>query len=149
MGDETRTPLVVRSAYGYDSDRVSDDTGLACLDPSKTIQSQAAETDINEIVRRFGITGQIPQVARPPSFEDFGDGVFDFQSAQNLIVEANRSFMAMDARVRARFGNDPGEFVAFCSNEKNADEMRALGLTKPREPVDALPVVAQSPAATV
>lgn len=97
---------------------------------SLTVQSQAADADINTIVRKFGLTGQLPQVAMPPLQGDF-EGVDDFQSAMNMILASQRSFMAMPAEVRKRFNNDPAEFVDFCSNRDNLEEMRRLGLAVP------------------
>lgn len=111
-------------------------TGVDCKDPSLAVQSQAEDADINVIVKRFGITGQVPQGVRPPTFEDFGDSVFDFQTAQNALVEAQRSFMAMPADVRKRFDNDPQQFVAFCSDEANLPEMRKLGLAVPEKVIE-------------
>jgi len=119
-----------RHAFDGLGDEVSRDTGLACLDKSLAIQSQAEEADINTIVKRFGITGTVPQGARAPVYSDF-DEVFDFQSAMDAVNEAQRSFMAMPWDVRKRFGNDPQEFVAFCSDESNIPEMRKMGLAIP------------------
>lgn len=123
-----------RTAYNYDRRGASVVSGLKCLEPTLTQQNQREEADINEIVRRFGITGQLPVSIRAPVFGDFGD-VFDFQSAQNAIVEARQSFEALPAKVRERFNNDPQKLVEFCSDESNKVEMEKLGLlVKP--PVD-------------
>lgn len=117
----------VRNPYNYDVDAASDESGLACADPSKAQQHQAEEADINTIVRRFGITGQLPQSVRAPTYDDFSE-VVDFQSAQLAIRAAMESFAQLPADVRARFSNDPGTFVDFCSQEQNREEMRAMGL---------------------
>lgn len=119
--------VFLRSAFNYDTDLASDESGLECKDPSLAVQSQREEADINTIVRRFGITGTLPQGVRVPTYGDF-DAIIDFQSAQNVIAQANQAFMAMPADVRARFSNDPGLFVDFCSDEQNRDEMVKLGL---------------------
>lgn len=119
--------MFLRSPFAYDGDSVSFETGLECLDPTRTQQSQAEEADINTIVRRFGITGKLPDNVRPPTYADFND-VFDFHSAQNAIIAAKDSFMRMPAAIRARFDNDPGLFVDFCSDPENVDEMVKLGL---------------------
>lgn len=39
--------------------------------PSLTDQSQANDTDINVIVKRYGIHGQAPGASTPPQFGDF------------------------------------------------------------------------------
>lgn len=98
----------------------------------RTQQSQAAETDINLIVKRFKVTGLLPQGVRIPTYGDF-DGVSDFRSAMDAIIAAEKSFMAMPSAVRSRFGNDPAEFVKFCSNPDNLEEMRKWGLAVPKK----------------
>lgn len=119
--------MIFRRKGEYDADAASLETGLECTGETLTQQSMKDEADINVLVRRFGITGQLPVNVRVPSYADFDD-VFDFATAQQAIIEANKSFMAMPAEVRARFGNDPHEFVMFCSDEKNIDEMVRMGL---------------------
>ncbi|AXH74282.1 MAG: internal scaffolding protein [Microviridae sp.] len=128
----------VRSAYNYDMDEASDASGLHCADPSLAVQSAAEEVDINTIVRRFGLTGQLPEDVRAPTYGDF-TGIGNYHQAMNAIALANESFEEMPADVRARFGNDPSAFVDFCSDEKNRDEMEKLGLLVPaREAVAAV-----------
>lgn len=117
----------VRSPYNYDVDAASDESGLFCDEPSKAQQHQAEEADINTIVRRFGITGTLPTSVRAPTYDDFSE-VVDFQTAQLAIRLAMESFQQLPAAVRARFQNDPGTFVDFCSQEQNREEMRSLGL---------------------
>ena len=86
--------VFVRSEYNYDRDKASDESGLRCDDLSLTKQSFAEECDINTIVRRFGISGELPQNVVMPTYQDF-EGVFDFQTAMNAILQANESFMSM------------------------------------------------------
>jgi len=119
--------VFVRSAYNYDRDAVSHETGLECLDGSKTQQSFAQEADINTIVNRFGVTGQLPSPARLPSYGDF-EGVWDYQSALHALKNAENAFMGLSADIRKRFDNDPALFVEFCSNDANRDEAVKLGL---------------------
>lgn len=134
MSLDTKFVGKVKSAYD-DFELDSIDTGLECKDVSRAVQSSRDEVDINTIVRRFGLTGQLPHDLSVPRFEDFGE-VYDFHSAMNLIGVARDSFMAMPAEVRARFDNDPQGFVAFVSDPANLDEMRKLGIAEPKaEPV--------------
>ena len=122
-----------RTPFNYDADAVSRETGLVCPEDSLAVQSERDECDINFIMQKFGRTGQLPVMSSLPLNGDF-TGVFDFQSAMNLIVEAERSFMSLPADLRSRFGNDPAKFVDFCSDESNLDEMRKLGLAIPDKP---------------
>lgn len=109
------------------------------VDPvSLTQQSSKDEADINTIVKRFLKTGVLPQGAENPRYIEFNE-VFDFQTAMNAVVAAERSFMAMPAEVRERFGNNPAKFVEFCSDKENLPEMRKLGLAITPEEVKELP----------
>lgn len=132
--------IFVRSAFNYDPNVVSRETGTCCAeDEDKTVQSFKEEADINVLVRRFGITGQMPQGVVPPTYGVFED-VFDFKSAMDAIAVARESFDAMPGDVRAKFQNDPQKFVEFCSNKDNLPEMRKMGLAIPEVVVDNIDV---------
>lgn len=130
--------VFVRSPYNYDRNAASDESGINCqvdvvtgeATPTLTKQSFLEEVDINTIVRRFNLTGQLPVGVRMPTYADF-ENVPTYQEAMNAIAEANQSFMMMPAEVRARFGNDAAAFVEFCSDERNREEAEKLGLVPP------------------
>lgn len=124
--------IFVRSPYNYDADAVSRETALVCDDESKTKQSFVEECDINTIVRRFNITGQLPSDVSAPTYADYDD-VFDFHSAMSAVAKAHEAFEAMPAEIRSRFHNDPGAFVEFCSNQANREEAVKLGLVFAKE----------------
>ena len=128
----SRVPFI-RSPFNYDTDEASNETGLVWDDDSLAVQSERDECDINTIVRRFGLTGVLPSGVRQLTYGDFV-GVSDYQSALAVIESADESFYAMPADVRARFGNDPAQFVDFCSDPANLSEMRKLGLAVPETP---------------
>lgn len=137
---EIRGPFI-RSAYNYPMDAVSRETGLACTDVTRTQQQFAEECDINTIIRRFGLTGELPENLRVPQSGDF-TSVHDFQSAMNAVRAAEEAFMEMPADVRERFNNDPGRFLAFVHDDKNRDEAAKLGLlVPPAVPPEPLEVV--------
>jgi len=116
-----------RSPYNYDTNKVSDETGLKCEDPSLTQQQFAEEADINTIVDRFMRTGVMPEGVGVPSYQDY-DGVFDFQTAQNAIRSAQENFFKMPAEVRARFQHSPQVFLEFFNDPANQEEAIKLGL---------------------
>lgn len=120
----------VRSPYNYDVAKASDESGLCCKDVSLAKQSFAEEVDINTIVRRFGLDGELPVGVRMPTYGDFS-GVDDFQTAMHAVMDAKASFERMPAKVRARFDNDPARFVDFCSDDRNAEEVARMGLVTP------------------
>lgn len=136
-----------RSPYNYDTDDVSRETGLKCEDESLAVQADVEECDINTIVRRFGLTGTLPQGVRMPTYGDF-TGVSDYREALDVIMQADDSFYAMPADVRSRFDNDPAKFVDFCSDPANLEEARKLGLAPSAEsPVDTTGVSGEVPPA--
>lgn len=139
----------VRSTYNYDMDLASYDSGLECLDLSLTVQDARDEVDINTIVRRFGLTGQLPDEVRVPEYGDFV-GLTDYHAAMTAVAQANESFDKLPADMRTRFNNDPERFVDFCLDERNRDEMTKMGLLKPVEPAPpAAPGVPAEPAPEV
>lgn len=109
----------------------SEKTGLSFPDASLTQQQFADEADINTIINRFLKTGVLPTPNTFPQYVDF-EGVFDYQSAMNLVRAADESFMRMDAKVRARFNNSPQEFLEFFANPENVEEAIRLGLAIPQ-----------------
>lgn len=141
----------MRTEFNYDREAASLAAALTTPEPSLAVQDAAEEADINTIVRRFGLTGQLPHDIRAPQYGDF-TGINDYRDAMDVVLEADRAFMALPADVRARFGNDPAELVDFVSNEANRDEARKLGLLVPEkakpDPVEVrvIPDAAVSPA---
>ena len=125
--------VFLRTPYNYDVDQVSNETGLRCLDDSLTQQQFKEESDINTIVDRFLKSGVLPTAASMPQYVDY-EGVFDFQSAMNVVKAADDNFMRLDAKVRARFNNSPQVFLEFFANPDNAEEAVRLGLAIPKAP---------------
>lgn len=119
----------VKNPVTYDRDKNSDNSKFVFTRPSRTQQSFRDECDINNILRKFNVTGQLPVGSVQPEYGDFS-GVTDYQSALNAVMAAQDSFLALPAKVRARFDNDPAFFIEFASDEANKDEMRALGLIR-------------------
>lgn len=137
-------PIFVRAAYNYDMDKASLDNGLTCNDKTLAQQHFKEECDINTIVERFGLTGEVPTLQQLPAYQDY-EGIFDFQTAMNQVRLANEEFMTLPAKIRARFNNEPQRFLEFCADDDNRDEARKLGLLKPIDP-DTLPTATQQPA---
>jgi len=138
----------VKNPITYDRDKNSDRSKFVFTRPSRTQQSFRDECDINNILRKFNITGQLPAGSVQPQYGDFS-GITDYQSALNAVMAAQDSFLALPAKVRSRFDNDPALFVDWVSDEANKDEMKALGLLReetvqavdksPSEPVPGEP----------
>lgn len=95
---------------------------------SMTKQSFKDETNINRIMSKYQATGIVTHLnQKNPMYGDFSD-VPDYQTALNLVLSANESFMQLPAKIRAKFSNDPAEFLDFVGNPDNAEELYTLGL---------------------
>lgn len=100
----------------------------------RTKQSFKDECDINNIMKKFQRTGQLPDMIRKePRYGDFADPV-DFQDSMNLVIFAQEQFDALPAHVRERFANQPVRFLEFATNPANAEELVKMGLATKREP---------------
>lgn len=125
--------MLVRQPYMYDVDQVSNETGLKCQDKSLAKQEFREEADINVIVKRFGLTGQLPPVVRTPQYGDF-TGITDYHTAVTAVREAEEGFMELPAQIRDRFHNDPQALLEFLADKDNHAEAQKLGLVKATEP---------------
>lgn len=136
------------NGFNADNDQLSFDSGLCCEDESLAIQSAKDEADINTIVRRFGLTGELPGDLNMPQSGDFTN-IPDFHTAMNLIRETQEEFLRVPAEIRARFNNDPQRFMQFVEDDANYDEARKLGLLKdPEVPVAPMRVQVVPPSGT-
>lgn len=140
--------IEVRAPFAYDSDAVSYSSGLECKDVSLTVQADAEDADINTIVRRFGLTGELPQGVAIPMSGDFSHAS-DYHTSMNAVLAAKEAFMQFPADVRRRFNDDPGNLIAFAEDPANYDEAVKLGLAVARpastvvsEPAASSPVQA-------
>lgn len=139
---------VPHARVSYTGDVVDPITGEVTHPPSMTKQSFVAECDINNIIKHFRQTGQIQHMSAKAAlgtYEDLPDPV-DFQTAINIVLEAEQSFATLPSHVRARFGNDPESFLAFMADPANQDEILKLGLaTDKRPPPPPPPTIPPSP----
>lgn len=91
-------------------------------------QHQAADCDINNIMARYERDGLIPHVNQyQGQYGDFAE-VYDYQTALNVVMNAEECFMSLPAQIRKRFDNDPGAFLDFVSDPLNRSEMVSMGL---------------------
>lgn len=125
--------VIFRTAYNPKVPETYLATILITGTETPTTQSHKEECDINTIVKRFGITGMVPQNLAPLTFGDFTN-VGDFRSAMDALNDAKDRFMQLESRVRDRFGNSPQAFLEFCEerdkdgNRSNIAKMREWGL---------------------
>lgn len=103
---------------------------LACLDESRTKQSFADETNINNIMARFTQTGLVDFVNEHQGH--YGDVTgWEFHDAMNIVARSQEMFEALPAHIRNRFNNDPATFLDFVDNRENDAEAIRLGIMNP------------------
>lgn len=126
------SPVFVRSAFNYDMDAVSRETGFASDEPTRTQQQFAEECDINTIVRNFGVTGELPNKFRIPLPAEFQDAV-DYRDALEVLMKADDAFYQFPAEIRAKFQNDPHALVEFAADPANKEQMKQWGYLEPEK----------------
>ena len=58
----------------------------------------------------------------------------DFQASLEIVRQAQEAFATLPSGTRARFENDPQNFLAFLSDPANQDEAIKLGFATDRRP---------------
>jgi len=125
----SKNSLFLRTPYNYDTDAASNESGLACEEPSLAQQHFKEECDINTILQKFNITGILPEAPLSPRYGDFS-GIGDYHSAMNRVLAAKTEFESLPAQIRARFQNDPALLIEFLQDENNRPEAEELGLVE-------------------
>lgn len=114
-------------------------------DRSLTVQSAAAECDINNILAQYRRTGIVTHVTQArASYEDLPDAV-DYQQSMNVLMEAQSAFSGLPAKVRDHYGNDPLRLLQALQDPSQHEQLREFGILR------ALPAAASvvvAPAAT-
>lgn len=99
--------------------------------PSMTKQADLPNANIHSLLSRFSNTGLLPQkVAKPIDKHSFVEGA-SFHESMSLVTAAQQQFMQQPVAIRQRFDNSPEKFFEFCTDAKNIDELRNLGLANP------------------
>jgi phage internal scaffolding protein len=106
----------------------------------KTEQHHKDLCDVKNIIHQYDRTGLITHVAKAKA--EYGDytEANEYQDAMNIVVKSQEAFMELPAKIRAKFGNDPGQFFEFATDPKNMKEMVNLGLAVEQKP-DEVPTV--------
>jgi len=121
--------------------------GIKTPGGSRTHQSFKDECDINNIVRKARQTGFFGHMTKAvPQFGDFSE-VPDYQSALNMVIDAQEKFLQIPARIREQFDHDPNKFIEFVSNPSNSEELVKMGLamSKAEKPADNAVPAAKKP----
>lgn len=98
-------------------------------DPGLTEQAHGKEADIHVIMRKAARTGMVEHINnRPAQYSDLASRP-DFHQAMNIVAEAQSTFETIPAEIRARFRNDPAEFLDYINDPTNREDMQELGFT--------------------
>jgi len=120
--------IFIRSPYNYDGDLVSMDTAVSEFGESPTQQHHKDACNINRIVKQFAEQG-VPPIGN--AHQALPEGFYapqTFQEAMTIVRRGEEAFQGLSARLRAKFNNNPAEFVDFATNPANLNELRELGL---------------------
>lgn len=129
-------------------DRPKKDFGLDQKgEPSLTRQSEADSADINKIMERFDRTGQLPISMKAPPV--YGDArILDYQTARQIVIDAQQSFNELSAEARKHFGHDPQNLLNALSDtsEENQKRLLKLGILveKEEDPTQTLQRIAKN-----
>jgi len=129
-----------------------DDPGITFEKPSLTQQQHLDDCDVNTIMNRFRITGQLKQaVGQFEYLDNYADGDFTYHDAMNFIRNSEQEFMALPSSLRARFENDPGKLMTFLHSDRPEDMTEAVNLgfrQAPEQPTLDVTVPSDSPDVT-
>lgn len=122
-----------KTAYGPLDEH--DHCGIEFTMPSLTVQDEKEESDINYIVNKYadgqkGVftldLGDSSQYA----YLQFGDATLpgDYSTALELVSGVREEFYSLPAKVRAKFGHDPMNFISQLNDPKTLEYLQREGL---------------------
>lgn len=115
---------------------------FTCKGETMTQQNFQDECDINKIMEQYKRTGIIEHIKdQIGSYVDLPNET-DYQGALNIVIGAKETFEELPGTLRAKFQNDPIQFLNYMDSPKNLDEKRELGLVEPAKAA-ALPETRQ------
>lgn len=111
--------------------RIHQRVTVDCGTEQMTKQSHKAECDIHNILKQYQRTGIVSHISKQQArYEDLPDPM-EFQEAMNIRLQAEEAFGSLPAKIRERYGNDPGQFLAALSDEDEHPFLRKMGVLKP------------------
>lgn len=103
---------------------------ITCTEEERRTKSEFTDdSDINKIMARYKKTGVFPEAfkAGVAQYGDFSE-IPTFMEMQNKVIAAQELFLALPAKVRRTFNNDPGEFIAAAETKEGRELLVSLGL---------------------
>lgn len=90
-------------------------------EPTLTQQHFFKETNINEILSRYSVTGVLPVNSQDAWYADISDIPQSYQAALEVSKAAQEHFLQLPAKVRAFFENDVSSYIDFVTNPSESD----------------------------
>lgn len=122
-----------RSAYDPVEDH--DHCGIEFTMPSLAVQDEKDETDINYIVNKYadgqkGIATLDLGDSSRYAYLQFGDATLpgDYSTALELVSGVREEFYTLPAKVRAKFGHDPMNFIEQLNDPATLEYLQQQGL---------------------
>ena len=127
----------------YDPVEDHDHCGIEFTMPSLTVQDEKEESDINYIVNKYadGQKGVFTLDLGDSSqyeFLQFGDATLpgDYSTALELVSGVREEFYSLPAKVRAKFGHDPMNFIDQLNNPATLEYLQQQGLYGDKDTFD-------------
>lgn len=99
-------------------------------EPSLTVKEALAETDINNIIKKFEKGEYIDHYNRHEGYSGVHTGL-DYKQSLDIVHEANRMFSELPSEARNYFENNPEKFLNYVHSEEfDVNKMHEIGLTK-------------------
>lgn len=119
----------------YDPVEEHDRCGIEFTMPSLTVQDEKDEADINYIVNKYadgqkGIMTLDLGDSSQYAYLQFGDATLpgDYSTALELVSGVREEFYSLPAKVRAKFGHDPMNFIDQLNNPATLEYLQQQGL---------------------
>lgn len=119
----------------YDPVEEHDHCGIEFTMPSLTVQDEKEESDINYIVNKYadgqkGIATLDLGDSSQYAYLQFGDATLpgDYSTALELVSGVREEFYSLPAKVRAKFGHDPMNFINQLNNPETLEYLQREGL---------------------
>lgn len=95
---------------------------------SRTKQSATDGTDINKIVAKHALTGELTHISEAiGEYRDLS-GVLDIKDALDVVASAQSMFNELPAEVRKECRHDVANFLPFIDDEENLEKCIDFGL---------------------
>ncbi len=122
--------------------------GIVFDEPSMTDQSQYKDTDINNIVKRYQVTGLLDSPgAVDYTTLQYGDATLlpDYQTALDLVNSVQEEFATLPSDIREKFGHDPMQLVEALGDPSKKTMLQDIGLLAKDVPNDKLTPITPEP----